>query len=681
MILIAFLQSIALTGGTVHTMAPGAKPGPATVLFEHDRIVAVGPDVEIPPNAQRVDVSGMHVIPGLIDGFVNHDPDHDRLYVGAGVTLVRDVGNDLAHVLAERDKDRQSGARDRGPGPAIWSSGAVIDGARPSTTAAIVVGSAEDAAQKLPRFLELEPDFVSIHSGLSQSAWRKVIELAHAGRLQVWGPLPAGSSLSEAVQAGQDGLYHLEAFLPAGRGWDQATSEDLEARVEKLAGSRVAVTPTLGVFAVRLLRPAERPVELDSLGPIYVTGWVTEAGIRQPLMTDDYLRTGLRVVDLQAKLVKKLHDRGVTIVPGSGSPNPWLFPGEALRNELSLLVRAGIPAGAVLEMATAGAARAIGADKDRGTIEPGKIADLVVVRGDPTADLASLHAPEKVVLRGRVLDRRMLDGLRADLVTTQKRLTAAALAPLAIAPPPDLPGSPGSAGSRGARLLEGTVETRAMGQRISGESFAVVRAEDGALVYCARIVVPGTASTAGSEVELTQTLRGGELVAFDARIKSGSRLIHVQGIRVGGSLNIERRVDGAFAGTFPVKDRIALVDVGSATAELILSRRAAGPLKAVIFEDFEPGVGNWDMRIGEDGTHLVKTHDGAMIARFAADGSIAEARREEGRSIATKTTLSVRSSGEGLPLPPGKTAFARPAPVPADAVAPPRKTGDEKDGR
>src|SRR5437763_10205290 len=80
MILLALLDSLAITGGTVLTMVPGERPVVATVLIEDDHVVAVGPKVEIPAAARRYDASGKFVIPGLIDAFVNHDPDHDRLY-------------------------------------------------------------------------------------------------------------------------------------------------------------------------------------------------------------------------------------------------------------------------------------------------------------------------------------------------------------------------------------------------------------------------------------------------------------------------------------------------------------------------------------------------------------------------------------------------------------------------
>src|SRR5688572_16605409 len=92
-------QVTAYTGATVHTFVPDAEPVVATIVVDVDRIVAIGPDVEIPADARRVDLSGFHVVPGLIDGFVNHDPDHDRLYVSAGVTCVRDTGNERTRIF------------------------------------------------------------------------------------------------------------------------------------------------------------------------------------------------------------------------------------------------------------------------------------------------------------------------------------------------------------------------------------------------------------------------------------------------------------------------------------------------------------------------------------------------------------------------------------------------------
>src|SRR5260221_473248 len=222
------LKVIALVGGTVHTMvASGAEVAPAqvaTVLLQGNRILAVGPSIEIPADAVRVDVTGKHVIPGLIDGLVNHDADHDRLYVTSGVTLV---------------------------------------GAPPSTTSAVVLDTPEKAEENLGRLFALDLDFLSFHAGLSEPVWRRVIQIGHEGKLQVWGPKLPGVDAAKIAASGQDGLYHLEAFLPEGKGWTDVTFDDLKPGIEAFTGKKsgersakkIAVTPTLAVFAKRLIDP------------------------------------------------------------------------------------------------------------------------------------------------------------------------------------------------------------------------------------------------------------------------------------------------------------------------------------------------------------------------------------------------------------------------------------------
>ena len=93
---------VALVGGTVHTMVPGEEPQVATVLIEDGTIRAIGPDLELPPGAARFDLTGQHLVPGLIDTLVHFDANHDALYLAAGVTVVRDVGGSRVKTLAER---------------------------------------------------------------------------------------------------------------------------------------------------------------------------------------------------------------------------------------------------------------------------------------------------------------------------------------------------------------------------------------------------------------------------------------------------------------------------------------------------------------------------------------------------------------------------------------------------
>ncbi|MFN0244607.1 MAG: amidohydrolase family protein [Planctomycetota bacterium] len=646
-----FLSGVALSGGTVHSMVSGAEPAVATVWIEDDRIRGIGAKLELPPGVRVIDVTGKHVLPGLIDALVNHDADHDRLYVAAGVTLVRDVGNDLSRILAERDSMRATGARERGPGPAIVCAGGVLDGVPPSTTSAVVLASVEEVDAKLPRLMDLEPDFLSAHLGLSVPVLARTIELAHKRGLKVWAPIVRGSNLNELIGLKLDGLYHLEGFLPAGSAWDRVTKEELAPFVEKAATARLMITPALGVFARRLVPPKDDPPELAFLGPFYERTWRGEATLRGSLVDEQYLLTGVAVIEKQGALLKALHVRGVTLVPGSASPNPWLFPGVALIDELELFARAGIPSEAVLRMATSGAALALGQEMKRGTIEQGKIADLVVVDADPRANLAHLRHPHAVVLRGRVLERADLDRLLDDLGARQKKIREAAGRPLAVADP-ELP--------IGDVLLRGTTESRAFGIRISAESFAVVQRPGGRRAYCGRVFTPGAASAPDRELTITQTLTPeGVVEEFHVAIRSGGLTITVDGVPNAGRISIERRVDGRFVHNIAVKDVLGVVDAGSVTAALVLGqRRTQGTFKALFFDDYEPAIGIWELRLDKDGTHLVKGHDGRnMKVAFEPNGAVREWAREQGNGVVETRGLSVQApTGSGLPVPAAKPA-------------------------
>src|SRR5262245_44109785 len=198
------LDLLALVGGTVHSLVPGEPPRPATVLIRDQRIEKLlPPEAELPPDCRRIDVTGKHVLPGLIDALVNFDKDHDALYVHAGVTTVRDIGGDMLKTLYEQ----RPALRDRVPGPSLLTGGAIIDGDPPSAPEALVLKTAADAERLLPALFENRVDFVSIHDGLTEEPWRKTIELAHGRELAVWGPIPRAVTLEQALAAGQDGIH------------------------------------------------------------------------------------------------------------------------------------------------------------------------------------------------------------------------------------------------------------------------------------------------------------------------------------------------------------------------------------------------------------------------------------------------------------------------------------------
>lgn len=655
------LEKIALVGGLVHSMLPGAKPMPATILIDRGLIEAVGRDVPVPKDARVIDLAGKHVLPGLIDGMVSFDADYDRLYLSCGVTCVRETGADRTQIIAERD----TLARDRNPGPSLWIAGAVIDGNPPATRSAVVITSAEEAADKGSRLIDPQGteciDYFSSFVGLPEPAWAALITLGHRQQrpVQLWGPLPRGVGLEKALATGQDGLFHLDALLPAGKDWNAVSDEELAAVAKRIGQSKLAITPTLALYAKRLVPPPEHPEALmRHLGPFQAAIWLADAGKRRAYFNanPDKLAEGAQAFAKQARLVELLHKEHVALVPGSGSGlAPWLFPGESLLDELSLWVsKAGFSTAEALAAATRGSAQQLGFLDRRGTIEPGRSADLVVCGGNPEQDLELLHDPEWVVVRGRALPAAELAALAEDLARRQLELQSLSFQPLKLAPPPTPPGE---------LLLSGLVETRYAGQRISGERYLLSRTSDGALVVASRMLTFGTASTADTECTSRQKVLGGRLVELELSIQSGPRVVLIQGTLAGGQLNLETRLNGVFQGSAHVRLGVPFLDFGSATTDLILGQCVQpGTFHTIFLDDFSTNEGDWMLAVEpQTGRHLVRTAMGGRIVEYAPDGAPKTCVYESGRGELTRTLLEDLPAKAGLPVPKKQNPPAAPA--------------------
>ena len=431
MLSLLLLQALAVEGGTVHSMIPGEEPRVATVLVEEGKILAVGPDLELPEDCERIDASGLHVVPGLIDGMVHHDLQHDPLYLLSGVSLARDMGNDIGRIFMAAE----AGVRNTMPGPDLFICGPIFDGVPPATTEAAVARTPEEVNDKLPRLVDEGIQFATFHLGLPRPAWERLIELGHEYGLGVWGPIPRGLTLREVLAQEQDGVCYLEGF----RGEDGALlkGESLQALVDQLAASGAALTPLMRVYGYRTEDPGEAPPSLAYLAPYYVDWWVADREARLSNFEADpeaRARGQAGYAELEA-LLARLHEAGVPLVPGSGAPNPWLLPGEALHEELAAFVAAGIPPYETLRHATSGAAAALGLAEVRGSIRTGLVADLVLSTADPRETLEPLRRPAGLVIRGVHLDGEYLDGLREAIIEQQAQARLEASKPLAILKP------------------------------------------------------------------------------------------------------------------------------------------------------------------------------------------------------------------------------------------------------
>ena len=639
---------LALVGATVHSMVQGQAAFEATVLIEERVITAIGPQLEVPTGFERVDLSGRHLLPGLIDGMANHDPDHDLLYVEAGVTLVRDNGNERLRILQER----LAPMRDRNPGPDLFIAGLILDGNPPATLHAVVLDNELMAAEKLPRLLEDQPDFFSINRGVPLGALRRAIQVAHENGIEVWGYLPAEASFEVAVQARMDGFFGLDPFLDVGQRWDQIDVESLTSRIALASEEQLEVTPLLCALAASLVESREDPDGLDLLGPHYLPPWRQRVREITDGMSDELRALVREALKRQGNLLRRLHEDGVAIVPGSAAPNPLLMPGQGLHDELALLQQAGFSASEVITLATAGAARALGIGQQRGTIEVGRLADLLVVEGDPRQELSLLRHPSEVVLRGRRLTRAEIDEKREKLRELQAQRLAEISRPLNVAAP---------RAPEGQVLLQARFEANALGLRTQEEHVLVVRETDGHIAYCTRLESAGGVSTQKLSVELCQRFLEGQMESFELTYElgetggpeGGPQELSVKGLRLGTSMNIERRVGGAFLDNQRANRSIDVIDIGSVLTEIIVGQHwDPGLHYGIYFEELTPVESQWTLQIDEkDHRFLIRSPDGPQHFGLDERGIPVFSARRAGNASRELRVLSVEEQeGHGLTL-------------------------------
>lgn len=645
MLLLADL--VALVGGTVHSMVPGEAPRVATVLIRGERIEAVAPELELPEGVERRDVTGKHLVPGLIDAMVHFDADQDALFLAAGITAVRDVGSERVKSLIERFPE----ARDRTPGPALYTAGAILDGDPPSSASAVVLRDVGAVDSLLPILFEDQVDFVSVHAGLAPDVWRRVLELAHEREFCVWGPLPRGATLDEALALRQDGLLYLDALLPPEVDWKVVQAAGLEPAMEKLRGASMSLTPLLYPLASRFQDQRQAADLLRLLSPTYERWWLGELDGRLRRMDESVRTVGRRVIEKQGAAVKRLHELGVCLVPGSGAPHPWLFPGQAFHMELSLWEEAGVPAAEILRAATRGAAEAMGVTGARGGIAPGLVADLLCLGADPRDSVRALREPELVVVRGRVLERRQLDELLVALERRMDEERAALDAPIELEPPPT---------PEGALLLEGRVVNLALAQRVSEERFRVVRLPDGRSVYSGRTGYPRAKDETPREMVVEQTTDAqGRLESFRVELHDGEHELRCEGTWTAESMHMRRFLDETALDKKTFDQRPACLDLASVTTLLILGQRDLDRPFPVLtmHESLEPEPATWAMELDDKGDHQIRTHMGRLAFRLDEFGAPELSRSAVGTGIVETRKLEASAfGGPGLQLPASKRA-------------------------
>lgn len=362
----------------------------------HRRVVLGGGLIAAIEPSARSDTPERYVLPGLIDMHVHLPPRYapglvdlfDLLFLTHGVTTIREVGSLDGRAFALARAERV--------GPRIVACGPILDGDPASWPVARVVRTHAEGEIAVRDLAEHGGGCVKVYEGISADALSGIRSAAGALDLPVVGHVPFALPLADVPL---DDVQHL-CYPRCG----SVSPEEIEAFVEGSAVRDVAHTPTLVVFEgqahlARSARTADAPFDLM---PRF---W------RDALWQRVVHEANADALALMQALVRRLHARGVRIHAGTDPIQAYVVPGASLHRELALLVGSGLSAEEALAAATSVAGESLGIEA-LGRLEVGAPADLLVLREDPTRDLAALDTIEAVVARGRLYP---IETLRAAL--------------------------------------------------------------------------------------------------------------------------------------------------------------------------------------------------------------------------------------------------------------------------
>jgi imidazolonepropionase-like amidohydrolase len=380
---------LAITGGTILDMTARKPVADGTVVVVDGVVTAVGPSarVPIPAEAVVVNAKGKTVMPGLWDMHAHFEQvEWGPIYLAAGVTTVRDVGNELDFIVAVRD----AVAAGRGIGPRMLLAG-IIDGPGPNGLGAVRAATPEEARQRVDRYHDAGFAQIKIYSSVEAGVLRAITAEAHRLGMTVTGHVPEGLNAFTAIDAGLDQINHAQ-YLTA------VADSNPERLIAALKRHKIVIDPTLALYEL-LARPRTQPIESFEPG-IKKVARELETPLSGFGSSPDVAPQRRRQFDDEVALVGKLHRAGIPVVAGTDQS----IPGHSLHRELELYVRAGFSPLEALQAATIVPARAMKTEGNSGTIERGKRGDLIVLDGNPLDDIRNTRRIHRVITGGRVFD-------------------------------------------------------------------------------------------------------------------------------------------------------------------------------------------------------------------------------------------------------------------------------------
>lgn len=419
-----------------------------TVILNKNRIASVEPNktAKYPRNAASVNAKGLFLIPGLWDMHVHlvfgdWFPDAADislpLFIANGVTGVRDMGSELEEVQTWRNEIEAG----RMLGPRIYTAGPMLDGPKPRFPSSIAIATPEDGRRAVEDLKKRGADFIKLQSLIPREAVLAIADEAKKEEIPFVGHVPDAMRASEMSESGMKSFEHLigifegsspdeDEFLKGGKTetkflatYDAGRAGALAAL---LAKNQTWQCPTLvWERGGNLLDVTD--FAKDGLSKYVPASWKDKTWkrffeeITKGYGADD-IGVRKRFIEKELEVVQLLHKAGVPFLAGTDTPpGVYIFPGFSLHEELQRFVAAGFTPAEALQTATLNPARFLGMEDQLGTIEKGKLADLVLLGGNPLQNIANTQKIAAVIVNGHYYSGKELDKMLAGVENSARR--------------------------------------------------------------------------------------------------------------------------------------------------------------------------------------------------------------------------------------------------------------------
>ena len=443
-------QTLTLLNASVVDVTKGTIQRRMTVSIDGNRITGVRPAQNGKVNGRVVNLQGAYVIPGLWDmhthayfGWPKDFGDNYvlPLFIANGITGIRDMGSDLDAVL----KARADVAAHRLIGPRMVVSGPMLDGPKVSFAASIAISTPDDGRKAVDMLKSRGVDFIKVQSGVPRDAYFAITDEAKRDNIEVEGHVPDAIRASEAVASGQRTFEHLigifEASTPDedmflerryGAGKDSTQNKSLATLLDRydakreaniialLAKNNVWQCPTLfwerGQWLVDVIDFTKDP-DLAFTPKTWITKkFPASAKSIAGSMDTDPLAVRQKFVDHELDIVRKLNAASVPFLAGTDTPaGVDVTPGISLHLELQRFVAAGFTPLQALQTGTINPARFLGKTSEFGTVQMGRVADLVILRANPLDDIGNTRSIAGVISDGKYWSSSDIEALREKL--------------------------------------------------------------------------------------------------------------------------------------------------------------------------------------------------------------------------------------------------------------------------